>query len=156
MYDHLEKQYGPSRHYTIVFSVFVYMQVFNMICARKINDEKNVFAGFFSNSMYVSIVFTIAIVQAILTQFSGDIFKCARAGISVTQWIIVLVLGVSVLPVNYLIKFVPDKFGIQLGSKEKVIEEGTLIHQFRSGRTVSITKKTTNRLQKLDSTIKNK
>jgi len=43
------------------------MQVFNMICARKINDEKNIFAGFCSNSMYVSILFIIAIVQFILT-----------------------------------------------------------------------------------------
>lgn len=67
LYDAIEHTYGPSRHYTIVFAVFVYMQVFNMVCARKINDEKNVFAGFFNNSMYVTIVFVIAIVQAILT-----------------------------------------------------------------------------------------
>jgi hypothetical protein len=33
-----------------------------MICSRKINDEKNVFAGFFNNSLYVSIVLTIAVV----------------------------------------------------------------------------------------------
>lgn len=62
LWEHYEKEWGTSRHFTIVFAVFVYMQVFNMICARKINDEKNVFAGFFSNSMYVSIIFTIAIV----------------------------------------------------------------------------------------------
>jgi len=36
---------GPSRHYTIVFNVFVFMQIFNMINSRKINDELNVFKG---------------------------------------------------------------------------------------------------------------
>jgi Ca2+ transporting ATPase len=35
---------GPSRHYTVVFNTFVFMQFFNMICFRKINDELNVFA----------------------------------------------------------------------------------------------------------------
>lgn len=67
-----------------------------------------------------------------------------------------MILGISVLPINFLIKFVPDKFGIELGSKQQSIDENSIIHQFRSGRTVSITKKTTNRLGKLDSTIKNK
>lgn len=28
----------PSRHLTIVFNLFVFMQIFNMICSRKIND----------------------------------------------------------------------------------------------------------------------
>ncbi len=77
LWEIYENEWGPSRHFTVVFAVFVYMQVFNMICARKINDEKNIFAGFCSNSMYVSILFIIAIVQFILTQFSADIFKCS-------------------------------------------------------------------------------
>jgi len=83
-----------------------------MICARKINDEKNIFVGFFSNSLFVGILFIIAFVQAILTQFSADVFKCARAGLSVNQWILCLVLGISVFPVNLLIKYVPDSMGI--------------------------------------------
>ncbi|XP_055388508.1 plasma membrane calcium-transporting ATPase 2-like [Condylostylus longicornis] len=30
---------GPSRHYTVVFNTFVWLQIFNMINARQINDE---------------------------------------------------------------------------------------------------------------------
>jgi Ca2+ transporting ATPase len=74
-----EHAVGVSRHYTIVFTVFVFMQIANMVCARKINDEINIFEGFFSNSMYVSIVFLIVIVQFCLSQYTQDIFKCARA-----------------------------------------------------------------------------
>jgi magnesium-transporting ATPase (P-type) len=33
----------PSRHLTIVFNVFVLLQIFNMISSRKINDEFNIF-----------------------------------------------------------------------------------------------------------------
>lgn len=73
------KTVGVSRHYTIVFSVFVFMQIANMICARKINDELNIFEGFFRNSMFYIIWFLIIIVQVVMSQFTQDIFKCARA-----------------------------------------------------------------------------
>ena len=43
---------GPSRHYTIVFNVFVFMQIFNMVNSRKINDEINVFKGVFHNAAF--------------------------------------------------------------------------------------------------------
>jgi hypothetical protein len=33
----------PSRHLTIVFNIFVWLQIFNMLAARKINDELNIF-----------------------------------------------------------------------------------------------------------------
>lgn len=126
-----------------------------MVCSRKINDEKNIFVGFLSNSLYVSIIFAIAIVQIILSQFTADVFSCARGGLSVTQWIICIILGASVLPVNFLIKFVPDSFGIELGNKEKRIDEGGFIHSFRSARTVTLTKKMTNRLNHMGSNVKN-
>lgn len=35
----------PSRHYTFIFNSFVFMQVFNFINSRKLNDEFNVFAN---------------------------------------------------------------------------------------------------------------
>eukprot|EP01070_Trichotokara_eunicae_P011798 Trichotokara_eunicae@DN7922_c0_g1_i1.p1 len=40
---------GPSRHYTIVFNTFVWMQIFNLINARKIQNELNVFSGLTRN-----------------------------------------------------------------------------------------------------------
>lgn len=50
-------------HYTIVFQVFVFLQIFNLINARKIGDgEMNVFSGFFNNKMFIIVlVLTILI-----------------------------------------------------------------------------------------------
>jgi hypothetical protein len=50
-------------HYTIVFQVFVFLQIFNLINARKIGDgELNVFKGFFNNKMFIIVmVLTILI-----------------------------------------------------------------------------------------------
>jgi len=42
VYEHFYV-YTPSRHLTINFNVFVFLQIFNMLAARKINDELNIF-----------------------------------------------------------------------------------------------------------------
>lgn len=45
--DYSEKlafdEFTPSRHFTMVFNVFVMLQFFNFLNARKINDEINIF-----------------------------------------------------------------------------------------------------------------
>uniref|UniRef100_A0A8C6Q7V6 Calcium-transporting ATPase n=1 Tax=Nothobranchius furzeri TaxID=105023 RepID=A0A8C6Q7V6_NOTFU len=46
----------PSEHYTIVFNVFVMMQLFNEINARKIHGERNVFEGIYKNPIFCSVV----------------------------------------------------------------------------------------------------
>jgi hypothetical protein len=41
----MNQQYGASRHMTNVFNIFTVMQIFNLICSRKIHDEINIFEG---------------------------------------------------------------------------------------------------------------
>jgi hypothetical protein len=52
LYSAKEILYGPSRHMTNVFNIFVLFQIFNMINCRKVNDEKNIFEDMFSNWMF--------------------------------------------------------------------------------------------------------
>jgi hypothetical protein len=47
--------FGTSRHMTNVFNVFVILQLFNLICTRKIYDEKNNFEGVTSNYIFIGI-----------------------------------------------------------------------------------------------------
>jgi Ca2+ transporting ATPase len=65
---------GSSRHFTVVFTAFVYMQVFNMINARKIHDEINICAGIHKNMLFAGIWVGIAFVQFLITQYCGDVF----------------------------------------------------------------------------------
>lgn len=51
----------PSRHLTIVFNLFVFMQIFNMICSRKINDELNIFDGITTNPAFL-VVWTVIVI----------------------------------------------------------------------------------------------
>lgn len=78
LYSIYESTYGASRHYTVVFTAFVFLQITNMICSRKISDEFNVFEGLFSNGMFVSIWIGIVGIQFVLSQYTQDVFKCSR------------------------------------------------------------------------------
>ena len=78
LWDDLKDDYGYSRHMTIVFTAFVMMQIFNMLNARKINDEFNIFSGIHKNWMFIAIWLIILIVQVLLSQFAQDLFKVAR------------------------------------------------------------------------------
>jgi hypothetical protein len=59
-----------------------------------------------------------------------------------------------VLPINFLIKFLPDSFGVELGKKERNLDEAGFIQHFKSARTVTLTKKVTERYNRMGSTMK--
>lgn len=64
-------------HFTIVFQVFVFMQLFNQINARKIEKgENNVFSGMFDNMMFVGVLVVTIVVQVCMVQLSGQTAKC--------------------------------------------------------------------------------
>lgn len=54
-----ETDHGASRHMSNVFNVFVILQIFNLINARKINDEYNILDNVFSNGTYCIILLII-------------------------------------------------------------------------------------------------
>jgi Ca2+ transporting ATPase len=122
LYLKYEAEYGPSRHYTVVFTVFVMLQVFNMLNARKINDEKNIFKGMTDNSMFLFIWIGIFVIQILITQFTADVFMVNRQGLTMTQWIFCLSIGISSWLVSFLIKFLPDTLCPEIGNKRKHIE----------------------------------
>jgi len=52
MYTETEK----VKHYTFVFNIFVFLQIFNIINSRKIEGELNVFSDFFNNCLFVFVL----------------------------------------------------------------------------------------------------
>jgi len=98
---------GTNQHYTMVFNVFVLMQVFNEINARKIHNEVNVFEGIMKNTFFIVIVIGTFLVQVLLIEVPGinTAFGCTH--LTQDQWIACLLLGLSVLPLNVLFNMVP-------------------------------------------------
>ncbi|XP_056304724.1 plasma membrane calcium-transporting ATPase 3b isoform X1 [Danio aesculapii] len=95
----------PSEHYTIIFNIFVLMQLFNEINARKIHGERNVFDGIFANPIFCSIVLGTFGVQVVIVQFGGKPFSCAP--LNVEQWLWCLFVGVGELLWGQVIATVP-------------------------------------------------
>jgi magnesium-transporting ATPase (P-type) len=107
-----------SRHLTVVFNLFVCFQIFNMLAARKINDEINIFEGFFTNVMFVGIWIIIVIGQIFIVQVGGSALKVHINGLTSVQWGICLVVGFLTLPFNLLLKFLPDTIVPVLGEED--------------------------------------
>lgn len=57
---------------TIVFNLFVWLQIFNMLCARKINDEFNIFKNIETNFAFVFVLIAIVLLQVFI-MFGGEI-----------------------------------------------------------------------------------
>ena len=96
-----------TQHYTIVFNVFVLMQIFNEVNSRKIHNELNVFTGVFKNAIFLVIVIGTLITQVALIEIKGlnTAFGCTN--LTKDQWIACLLLGASVIPLNCLFNLVP-------------------------------------------------
>jgi hypothetical protein len=76
-----EDDLGASRHLTVAFNIFVCMQIINMINARKIRDEKNVFEGIHENAMHIGIFLFICVGQFLIVNFGNRALKVCADGL---------------------------------------------------------------------------
>lgn len=100
--------YQPTQkivHYTIIFQVFVFMQIFNLINARKIGDEINVFSGFFRNQWFIIIFVLTIVIQCALVEFGGRAVK--TESLNVNENLICLGFGALELVWGLILKFLP-------------------------------------------------
>jgi calcium-translocating P-type ATPase len=100
--EHHEK---PTVHYTMVFNTFVFLQIFNEINSRMVHGEQNVFAGFITNPIFVGVEAFTIVGQVLITEFGG--YFTMTTHLDWLQWISCVALGISVLPVGFLIRLIP-------------------------------------------------
>jgi magnesium-transporting ATPase (P-type) len=118
-YEHIT----PSRHLSIVFNMFVWMQIFNMLCARKINDEWNFMSKIHTNGMFIAVIAFIVGLQIFVIEswhISSNIsqaFSIHFEGLTGTQWAISVVIGLVTFPINAILKLVPDTMCPILGDE---------------------------------------
>lgn len=89
---------------TLVFNAFVFMQLFNEVNARAVQED-DVLAGLGGNRAFVAIWLATAATQAALVAFGGDF--AATVPLDAAQWALCLGVGASVLPVALLVKRIP-------------------------------------------------
>lgn len=97
---HSEKEPTPTVHYTIVFNVFIWIQIFNLFNARKVNTDINVFDGIFRNKFFPIIWVCIAIVQILVMNIPRVDFAFGLTRLSWDHWLWCIGLGLVAIPLG--------------------------------------------------------
>ncbi|GAB9468777.1 Calcium-translocating p-type atpase, pmca-type [Globisporangium polare] len=97
----------PTKHMTLVFNTFVWMQLFNELNARKIHDEINIFKGITRNRVFLYVCVLQVVMQVVIVQLTGDWFKCKP--LDVSEWFICIGIGAISLPLGLLLRSISVK-----------------------------------------------
>lgn len=108
-YIAMEAELGPSAHFTYVFNIFVWLQIFNFINARKINDEINVFEGVTKSPLFIALVVLIMVLQYLFITFGDRAIGCCRYGLDQDGWIITIIISSISIPTSFILKFLPEE-----------------------------------------------
>ena len=102
-----------SAHMTIIFNVFVIYTLFNQINCRVIDDNFNIFIRIRKNNLFPIITLSELVLQIIIVQIGGDVFKCTERGLTSDQWFICIGFSLLTFVLSMLIKLMPINNWIQ-------------------------------------------
>ena len=115
--SNLGQQVDSEIQFTMVFNIFVFMEMFNEINSRRINNEANVFENMGSNAMFYSIFIISLVMQVLLVQFAGRVFNTHP--LSLGQHIFCVLMGVLTLPLYQLVRTIPASWFVEVGGRKE-------------------------------------
>lgn len=92
---------------TLVFNTFVWMQIFNQINNRRLDNKFNIFENIHRNYFFIFINCVMIGGQVMIIFVGGAAFAVTR--LNGSQWGISIVLGFLSLPVGVIIRLIPDE-----------------------------------------------
>jgi magnesium-transporting ATPase (P-type) len=93
-------------HFTVFFNIFVFLQVFNSINARKLGKaDKNVLDGILDNYLYLGVQLFIVFGQVLMVQLGGRAVRTRP--LTVYQHLWCMAIGASCLILSLIVKFLP-------------------------------------------------
>ncbi|TVR64666.1 MAG: calcium-translocating P-type ATPase, PMCA-type [Candidatus Competibacteraceae bacterium] len=97
---------AQAKFLTAFFAFFVFIQVFNTFNAR--TQGLNLWENLLENRLFSIIIPGIMVIQVFFITYGGEILR--TVGLSVQEWIIVLLLAVVIIPVDLLRKVARNKW----------------------------------------------
>ncbi|KAG0228380.1 PMCA-type calcium-translocating P-type ATPase [Mortierella sp. GBAus27b] len=91
---------------TMIFNTFVFLQVFNELNCRRIDDSLNIFKNLHNNLIFILVQFIVIGGQYVIVQFGGKAFQTTP--LNTNQWIITLLIGSLSLPVGVVLRLLPS------------------------------------------------
>ncbi|KAF1964661.1 hypothetical protein BU23DRAFT_630669 [Bimuria novae-zelandiae CBS 107.79] len=93
---------------SVVFNTFVWMQIFNHVNCRRLDDGLNVFERIQHNRFFLMITIIIIAVQLLLMFFGGKAIN--TVDLTAAQWGCSILMGATTLPVGILLRLIPNQW----------------------------------------------
>lgn len=89
---------------SVVFTTYVFFQVFNLFNARALHITRSPFAGLSLNSNFARVMILIVVIQVLLTTLGGEIFNTAP--LSWTMWLKIILLTSTALIFGEIVRWI--------------------------------------------------
>jgi P-type Ca2+ transporter type 2C len=107
-----------QQHLTIIFTTFVLFQFWNEFNCRALHFRESPFKGLTKNPMFIAVVAIIFIVQVIVVNYGGQVFRTVPLPVDI--WIKMLLLGATIIPVGYIAKWIVYVYMVRKKKAERI------------------------------------
>jgi Cation transporting ATPase, C-terminus len=107
---------------TMVFNTFVWLQIFNEINCRRLDNKINMFSGIQRNPFFMVIMVIMVACQTLIIFVGGAAFSVTP--LNSHQWIICVGLGFLAIPTGTIVRLIPNDF-VRLFIPQCILERRT-------------------------------
>jgi len=100
------KSWDAESMQTVTFNTFVWLQIFNEVNCRRLDNKLNVFSGIHRNFFFIGITLIMISGQIIIVFVGGTAFAVTR--LNGTQWAVSIILGILSLPGGMIVRLTPN------------------------------------------------
>lgn len=95
---------------TVIFNCFVWMQIFNELNCRRLDNRFNVFAGVHRNWFFIFINLIMIGLQVAIVFVGDRVFDIHPNGLDGPQWAISIIIAAFTLPWGIVVRLFPDEW----------------------------------------------
>jgi calcium-translocating P-type ATPase len=109
-------EFRSRHHYTLLFNVFVWMQIFNEFNSRRLDNTVNCFSGMGSSVIFMGVIISTVVVQYCFIEYGGDYTKTVN--LTNDEWARTVGIAALCLPLGFIVRylqlFVKDEVPVKL------------------------------------------
>ncbi|KAI8979786.1 PMCA-type calcium-translocating P-type ATPase [Mycotypha africana] len=110
--DVLHLANNTAKSQTVIFTTFVFCQIFNEVNCRRIDNKLNIFKGVKHNKFFI-LIFSLSVTgQILIVQYGGAAFQTVP--LNASMWAFCLMIGLLSIPIGALTRLIPDSFFVSV------------------------------------------
>jgi Ca2+-transporting ATPase len=98
--------YPEDQMRSIIFNMFVWLQIFNQYNNRRLDNKLNIFVGILKNYYFITMNVIMVAAQVLIAMYGSTAFSIVR--INGNQWAISVVVAVLCIPWGVCVRLFPD------------------------------------------------